>query len=186
MAQRVSDRHIVHKKRYERPYADVRHLRSARRPATLLAMSKDQLRAARPDDRSEVEALLRASDLPAVGLVPDLAGFVVVEAGNGGLVGCAGLEEYGGYGLLRSVAVAAEARGAGLGALLTEAIVAEARRRGLRALYALTTTADRYFPRFGFEVIERSAVALPVQRSGEYAEICASTAVTLRLDLTAG
>ena len=38
---------------------------------------------------------------------------------------------------------------------------------GIRAVYLLTTTAERFFPRFGFEVIDRADVPDSVMRSAE-------------------
>ena len=143
-------------------------------------MSEISLRAATPTDHPAVVSLLHASALSSEGVDPDLAGFAVAESG-GRVVGVAGLERYGAYGLLRSVAVADDQRGQGLGARLTDAVIAEARARGLAALYALTTTAERYFPRLGFEVIRRDAVPAAVQESAEFRTICPSSAVALRL-----
>jgi amino-acid N-acetyltransferase len=113
---------------------------------------------------------------------PGLAGFLVAEAGDA-IVGVAGLERYGEDGLLRSVAVAPDRRGAGLGARLTSAVVMEARSQGLAGLYALTTTAERYFPRLGFEVIERSELPGTVRTSREFSSLCPESAVALRLRL---
>jgi len=148
-------------------------------------MSEISIRAATPADRPAVLSLLDASALPSDDLDPALAGFVVAEEGEA-IVGVAGLERYGADGLLRSVAVAAGQRGRGLGAALTAAVVAAAQARGLSGLYALTTTAERYFPRLGFEVIERSALPETVQSSSEFRTICPDTAVALRLKLSAG
>ena len=145
-------------------------------------MSEISLRAAIPTDHPAVVSLLHASALSSEGVDPELAGFTVAEAG-GQLVGVAGLERYGAYGLLRSVAVAGDRRGLGLGARLTEAVMADARARGLAGLYALTTTAERYFPRLGFEVIERDEVPADVQASAEFRTICPASAVALRLEL---
>lgn len=145
-------------------------------------MSEIFIRAATPADRSSIVSLLHASELSSEGVDPALAGFVVAEqAGN--VVGVAGLERYGDDGLLRSVAVSGESRGVGLGARLTQAILDEARARGLVSVYALTTTAERYFPRLGFEVIERAAVPLGVQASLEFRSLCPASAVVLRLAL---
>lgn len=142
------------------------------------------LRRATSADRTLIESLLRSCGLPLPGDAAESA-FFVAEGEARAIAGCAGLERYGDYGLLRSVAVAADARGAGLGARLTAAIIDEARRRRLRALYALTTTAEGYFPRLGFEVIGREEVAPAVRQSDEFTTLCPSTAVVLRLELDA-
>ena len=139
-------------------------------------------RAARPADFAAVRSLLEAADLPVADVDPQLAGFVVVVDGDR-VVGVAGLERYSTYGLLRSVAVAGDWRGQGLGGALTRAIVDEARRLGLEGVYALTTTAADYFPRLGFEVIERTAVPVAVQASSEFSVVCPSSATVLALRL---
>ena len=147
-------------------------------------MYEVSIRRATPADRPAVASLLSASDLSSEGVDPELAGFAVAER-NGVLVGVAGLERYGDDGLLRSVAVAGDSRGLGLGARLTRAVLDDARARGLAGVYALTTTAERYFPRLGFEVIERSDVPAPVRESLEFRSLCPSSAIALRLNLSA-
>jgi amino-acid N-acetyltransferase len=76
--------------------------------------------------------------------------------------------------------VDAGCRGAGLGARLTEAAIADARRRELPALYLLTTTAERFFPRFGFERITRDEVPASVQASIEFRGACPASAIVMR------
>jgi amino-acid N-acetyltransferase len=142
-------------------------------------MSDIPIRAALPTDRAQVLALLADADLSSGGVAADLAGFVVAED-QGRVVGVAGLERYERDGLLRSVAVAESHRGSGLGARLTHRVVEEAESRGLEGLYALTTTAEWYFPRLGFERITREQVPGPVRSSEEFRTICPSNAVALR------
>ena len=142
------------------------------------------IRSANPADRAAVLELLHAEGLSSEGVDPALAGFVVAEAPDGAVVGVAGLERYDRFGLLRSVAVSGSRRGEGLGARLTAAVLADARSRGLAGVWALTTTAAAYFPRLGFEVVDRSEVPEPVRRSAEFCTICPASAVALsrRLD----
>ena len=143
-------------------------------------MSEISIRAARPADRPQVLSLLAASDLSSEGIDPELQGFAVAEQ-DGEVVGAAGLERYERDGLLRSVAVARSHRGLGLGAELTRRVIDDAQTRGLEGLYALTTTAETYFPRLGFERIERAQVPAAVQTSEEFRTICPSSATVLRL-----
>ena len=104
----------------------------------------------------------------------------VVIAGGG----VAGLEECGGeYALLRSTAVDPEWRGTGLGRRLVEHVIAEAESRGTKALYLLTTTAERYFPSFGFVKTKREVVPDEVQQSVEFREACPATATVMELEL---
>src|SRR5690349_19449255 len=110
------------------------------------------LRAATDDDLARVEALLTASHLPLDGVRETLGSFVVAEWARE-IVGVAGLEVCCDNALLRSVAVADAWRSHGLGRALVERVIADAESRGIHALYLLTTTADRYFPTFGFRTV---------------------------------
>jgi len=144
--------------------------------------TKVALRAARPSDLPVVETLLAAAELTRAGLADAFADFIVAEQG-GGIIGAAGMERYGDYGLLRSVVVAPAARDSGIGALMVRALTDASRDRGVRELWLLTTTADRYFPRFGFAVAERSAVPAPLLQSIEFRGACPATAVVMRRSL---
>jgi amino-acid N-acetyltransferase len=136
------------------------------------------VRAASVDDRSAVERLLVESELPLAGVADALATFVVVEHG-GTLVGVAGLELCGDYGLLRSVAVAAEWRSRGVARALVDRVLADAEARQLCAVYLLTTTAARYFPRFGFVETGRDAVPADVAATEEFRGACPASALAM-------
>jgi amino-acid N-acetyltransferase len=136
------------------------------------------LRAARQTDLPAVERLLEASHLPLDGVRDALATFVVAESGAD-VVGVAGLEVCGGDALLRSVAVADEWRSRGLGRALVARVISDAEARGLHALYLLTTTAERYFPSFGFHRIERDLVPAPIRATREFQECCPASATVM-------
>lgn len=142
------------------------------------------LRGATRADWDAIAALLGACGLPLAGAEPHVEAFVVATRGDA-VVGCAGLERHGASALLRSVAVAPEARGAGLGVALVEAAVARARAGGVDTLALLTTTADRFFPRFGFRVVARDALPESLRASEELRGACPASAVAMRLDLRA-
>ena len=67
----------------------------------------------------------------------------------------------------------------GLGRALVSRAIAEAEARGIRALYLLTTTAERYFPSFGFERVERDAVPAEVLGTAEFRHACPATATAM-------
>jgi amino-acid N-acetyltransferase len=81
--------------------------------------------------------------------------------------------------LLRSVAVDASVRGSGLGLRLTDAALAMARERGAPAVYLLTTTAERFFPRFGFSRVPREHVPATIRESVEFTSACPASAVVM-------
>jgi N-acetylglutamate synthase-like GNAT family acetyltransferase len=140
-----------------------------------------RLRLATRADEPRVEALLTASDLPLDGVHEALDCFVVAEEGSD-LVGVAGIEECGKTGqnaLLRSVAVKDSWRGRGLGRALVTNAIAVAEQRGAKALYLLTTTADTYFPSFGFRQTTREAVPDDVKATKEFKEACPASATVM-------
>ena len=131
------------------------------------------------DDRAELLALMERTHLPTDGLASHLDAALVARAG-GRIVGSAAIEVYADGGLLRSVAVDAACRGTGLGGRLTAAAIEDAQRRALPALYLLTTTAEAFFPRFGFERIARDEVPASVQASIEFRGACPASAIVMR------
>jgi amino-acid N-acetyltransferase len=137
------------------------------------------LRVAGPGDYDEVVRLLRAADLPTAGLRPALPDFLVAED-DGRIVGAIGLEVYDRAALLRSAVVERDRRGTGLGHELVIGLLAQAGRRGVREVYLLTTTAERWFPRFGFTPVARDAVAPAVRASEEFRGACPESAVAMR------
>jgi amino-acid N-acetyltransferase len=137
------------------------------------------LRAATRADRRAVEHLLRALNLPTAGVAEWIEHFWIADHG-GQTIGVVGIEQYGDAALLRSVAVDACWRDSGLGQALVEAALATARAAGVRSVYLLTTTAERYFPRFGFERIAREDVPHSLQASVEFQDACPASAVVMR------
>lgn len=138
------------------------------------------LRPATHDDLPRVQALLTENKLPLDGVEGCLDCFVVAEH-DGTLVGVAGTEHCGAgeHALLRSVAVADAWKGKGLGRALVTRAIADAEARGAQALYLLTTTAEHYFPSFGFRQTERAAVPAAVQATVEFASACPASAVVM-------
>ncbi len=145
-------------------------------------MESFAITSASPGDWAEISALLDRSALPLDGLESHLDSTIVARDQEG-IVGCAALELYGADALLRSVAVAPERRGDGIGAALTSAAIALARRHRIRAIYLLTETAERFFPRFGFEATSRDAVPAPVRASVEFTSACPESAALMVLPL---
>ena len=144
---------------------------------------KDQcvtLRSARAADLPEVLALLQRAGLPTEGVDPDaLANFIIAES-EGRPIGVVGLEVYRESALLRSAAVDESWRGSGVGAALVDRALGLTRERGIQDVFLLTTTAEDYFPRFGFACISRECVPQAVQASVEFRCACPSTAVVMR------
>jgi amino-acid N-acetyltransferase len=142
------------------------------------------LRPAGAHDLPRVEQLLTDSKLPLEGVKESLGDFVVAEA-NGDIVGVAGLEVCCDDALLRSVAVRPEWRSKGVGRALVTRVIAEAESRGLRALYLLTTTAEHYFPSFGFTKVDRTTIPEAVRATREFTSACPASAVAMSRQVAA-
>lgn len=130
-------------------------------------------------DGPSVLQLLEDAGLPVDGLVEHLNTAFVARDGTV-IVGCAALEVYREGALLRSLIVAPAARGRGLGQRLADEAVTLAHSLGTPAVYLLTTTADSYFPRFGFVRITREQVPESVKQSIEFRSACPASAIVMR------
>ena len=132
-----------------------------------------------PEDADAVFALLTQSRLPVDGLAAHLASTLVARDGAR-VVGSAAIELYPEGALLRSMAVAQDWQGRHIGRDLAMAVLGLAQDRGATAVYLLTTTAEQFFRRFGFERIARTEVPASVQTSVEFQSACPSNATVMR------
>ena len=138
-----------------------------------------KIRKARRSDLAAVEHLLSASNLPLDGVRDHFADFIVAED-NDEIEGAVGLEKYDSVALLRSAVVAPEYRGSGVGRRLVEQLLERAEEDGIDELYLLTTTAEKYFPRFGFKTTSRSSVPEELKASAEFRGACPDTAIVMK------
>jgi amino-acid N-acetyltransferase len=135
-----------------------------------------------PQDTEAILALLVQNHLPLDGIRDHLDTAVVARSGDE-VVGVAALEMYADGALMRSVAVSPALQGHGLGQRLTEAVLQLARDLRAPQAYLLTTTAEGFFPKFGFERIARRDVPASVQQSIEFRSACPASAVVMRKPL---
>lgn len=140
------------------------------------------IRPARAEDLAAVRQLVVAAGLPDAGIADHFPGGYVVFQGET-LIGTAGLEVHGEYGLLRSVAIAPSHRGMALGRKLAEDRLRTARARGLSRVYLLTTTAPEFFRHLGFERVARESAPDSLQRSSEFATLCPASAICMAMSL---
>jgi amino-acid N-acetyltransferase len=141
-----------------------------------------RIRSAGDVDLEAVEMLLSASDLPIDGVAENFANFLIAEDGDT-IAGAIGLERFGSVALLRSAVIAPRHRGVGIGRRLIEALLTGAAESGIEDMYLLTTTAEDYFPRFGFSRSSRSAVPDELRASAEFQGACPDTATVMKMSL---
>ncbi len=121
-------------------------------------------------DRLAVISLLEEAGLPTQDLPTSLDHFLVGKE-KGRIVGSVGLEPLGEVALLRSLAVSAPLRGTGLGKKLYQAALEKANERKIKVVYLITTTADRFFERQGFQRVERTATPASVQGTAQFSGV---------------
>jgi SAM-dependent methyltransferase len=120
-------------------------------------------------------ALLAAAGLPLDGWdAANVQRWGVREEGR--LVGVVALERHGEHGLLRSLAVAPEARGRGVAHALVAHALREARGLGLHDVAGLTTTIPDLLPRWGFFEVARDALPVALTASPELRGACPASA----------
>ena len=146
-----------------------------------------EVRPATGADLPHVQRLLRESGLPTEGVAELIAthpadflvGEVAAADGSRHTVAVAGLEVRGPFALLRSTAVDTAWRAQGVGARLTRGLIALAEARSVDALYLLTTTAEDYFPRFGFTRVSRDEVPQAIAATTEFRTACPQSAAVM-------
>lgn len=132
---------------------------------------------------SGIKALLGACELPSDDINSSyMENFFIIQD-SGQIVGSVGLEICGEFGLVRSLALSKSLRGRGLGKQLVEHIERYARTQKIRSIYLLTTSADRFFTRLGYQTILRENAPMPVQETTEFQSICPTSAVCLFKEL---
>lgn len=140
-----------------------------------------QIRNANKADLGTIQNLLSENDLPVEDVSTTLIeGFLVAEDARGTVVGSGGLEQIGSSVLLRSLALTQEWRGTGVARKLVELLEDNARSLGQQEVWLLTTTAERFFERAGYERVNRDEVPSDVRLCTQFAVLCPSTALCMR------
>lgn len=127
---------------------------------------------------SAVLDLLKKNNLPTED-ISDTTKLFALETGNK-IIGTIGLEYSGTVGLLRSLSIAEENRQKGLGEELVSFIESFGRNNGVENLFLLTTTADKFFGKRGYNEIDRERVPEFIRQSTEFSSVCPSSAVIMK------
>ena len=129
-------------------------------------------------DIQEIQRLLKSVDLPYTDIEPHINHFLCVEDENE-LIGVVGLEVYEDIALLRSLAVDEKYRKRGLGKILIDEILQYADDRKIKHIYLLTTTAEAFFTKLGFTLVERNDAPDVIRATHEFASLCPESAVLM-------
>jgi amino-acid N-acetyltransferase len=121
---------------------------------------------------STAVALLESHGLPTSDITDAHLEYFFYAGDDGSPSGIIGLEIYDSSALLRSLVVAEDARGQGVGSALTLKAEQFAASKNIRCLYLLTTTAETFFSRLGYERIDRSAAPAAIVATAEFSQLC--------------
>jgi amino-acid N-acetyltransferase len=143
-----------------------------------------EIRGAAAADMAVIRQLLVTNNLPTSGIDDHWKTFIVARDGEA-IVGCGGAEAYKVAALIRSVAVADSHRGRGIGRRIVRQLVDRLASRGIREFYLLTTTAQPYFAKRGFQLIDRDEIHPQLLASTELQGACPDSAVCMRLVMLA-
>ena len=123
-------------------------------------------------------ALLQENDLPVEDLDESKTLFAFLVDGQ--VAGTGGLEFLSNCALLRSISVRKDLQKKGLGRSIVGELEKVARQDGVNRLYLLTTTAEDFFNKIGYDTIDRDEVPAEVTHTTEFSSICPSSAKVMR------
>jgi amino-acid N-acetyltransferase len=134
---------------------------------------------ARNSDVSQIREILAQFELAHEDITPaHLEHFMVLRDGAQ-IAGVVGLELLGGCALLRSLCVRARDRERGIASELTKRVEEYALSSKVGALYLLTTTAEGFFAKRGYQRIERNSAPVAIQETAEFQSLCPASAVCM-------
>lgn len=133
-----------------------------------------------PSDLINVENLLEMLHLPVEGVTEQFENYLLLF-NSSKLIGCAGLEKYGQFGLLRSVAIKPEFQNKHLGSIMVQKLEEFGKlKNNITEFYLLTETAEKFFTKHGYEVVSREFVPSEIQNSFEYSTACKISAIVMK------
>jgi amino-acid N-acetyltransferase len=149
------------------------------------AHQEPSVRRAQASELTAVLQLLGGAGLPTADLAsaPDLQLWVAEIEGR--LVGVIGLERFGTGALLRSLSIAPDSQRRGFGRALVARLERDAHAAGIERLVLLTETAQAFFRRLGYQIIDRVYVPKELKESAEFCSLCPASAVCLTKSLAA-
>jgi amino-acid N-acetyltransferase len=137
-----------------------------------------KIQKANKEDLQTVLKLLAENILPVDDLKENNVEFFVgLEDEN--IVSVVGLERFSGFGFLRSLAVKEDFKNRSFGKKLVKYLLEHCASENLRELYLMTTSAEKYFEKFGFAKVERENAPEEIKQSRQFRDLCPSTAVVM-------
>lgn len=132
--------------------------------------------------RAAVIALLSAEKLPVDDLPQSLKNFrVMIHEDN--VIGTAGFEVHGNYGLLRSLVVSKDFHNRGVAGKLLHRIEVLIGLDAIHDIYLLTESAENYFIKKGYKKTDRNTMPAEIQQSSQFSYVCPQSALAMKKSL---
>jgi len=130
-----------------------------------------------------VLALLARANLPVADLSSASVDRFLIATVEQSIAGLIGLECYDSIGLLRSLVVDPEFRGAGIGRVLVKNLESHAIDQGVGEMWLLTIDADAWFQGLGYEARSRDQAPAAIAQTAEFVSLCPGDAVLMQKTL---
>jgi amino-acid N-acetyltransferase len=145
-------------------------------------MNNINIQPASKNDLKGIVELLTSNQLPTIDISESSVQLFAATVNNQ-LIGSIGIEKYNQIGLLRSLAVESKYKNQKVGERLIQYLLDFCINEKITELYLLTTTAEKYFDKFGFHQIERNNVPEKIVQTREFNDICPLSAVVMKKKL---
>lgn len=130
---------------------------------------------------SSAIGLLKKNNLPTEDISEITKLFVLED--DQVVAGTIALEYSGKEALLRSLSVDQEKRNMGFGRELVDFIENFGKQQGVENIYLLTTTADEFFLKRGYIIVDRTLAPSFIRGTSEFSSVCPSSAVVMKKEL---
>jgi amino-acid N-acetyltransferase len=130
------------------------------------------------DELNTVLQFLQENGLPYKDIALEKSQIFSYHDNEGAVIGSGGLEFYGAYALLRSVAVRKDLRGKSIGKLIVADLLDKAKQKSTE-VYLLTETAHDYFKHLQFHDVDRKSAPKEIQSSSEFSNVCPTSAACM-------
>lgn len=135
------------------------------------------------EELGELREFLKKNKLPADDVRLDGSLYLLYRDPSGQIAGSGGLEFYGSYCLLRSVAIAEEFRNQGHGVTIATDLIKRASEQRLIGIYLLTETAEKFFGKLGFGTVPREKAPAEIMASSEFSSVCPVSAALMTIGI---
>ena len=125
--------------------------------------------------------MLKKNNLPTEDINPGTQLFVIEE--NDSVIGTIAVEYNFDVALLRSLSVCEQKRNSGIGQMLVAFIENYVQKQGVQSIYLLTTTAEAFFSKKGYESVDRNVVPDFIKNTKEFSIICSASSTLMKKEL---